>query len=603
MSDPIRILFLCSHNSCRSQMAEGFASARKSKHLDFTSAGTDEPTAINIFAIRAMKEVGVDISGQKSKSLSGLNGKDFDIIITLCSKSAASCPILPGHPRQVNWNLPDPASTRGDEPTVMAVFRKSRDEIKRLVDDFLDRGYVAALAEASQCSNLILDNITDGLIAHDLQRHIFFFNKAAERITGYERSEALNHDCHDVFPGSFCGGKCTFCEAPVLPLTEMQSEIDITTKSGERRRISVSTRVMTTAGGKNAGLLVFFRDVTIERELARRVGKIQKFAGIVGRDETMLQVFDLIRDVAATNMPVLIQGESGTGKELVAAAIHNEGLRAGKPFIAVNCGALPESLLESELFGHVRGAFTGAIRDKMGRFELANGGTIFLDEIGDISPVMQVRLLRVLQEGRFERVGSETTIQVDVRIISATNKNISAELAAGRFRDDLYYRLSVVPISLPPLRARRNDIPLLAEHILGMVLEDIGRHGVTLSHECLNVMMSYDWPGNVRELQNWIRFALVKCKDAVIRPEHLPPASRSTAVSGTAVVHDSGSISSGTPPSDPAGLIVAEKRALTMESVRSALKEATDNKRQAARRLGVSRATLYRFLDKVGPID
>ncbi|MEI6807457.1 MAG: sigma 54-interacting transcriptional regulator [bacterium] len=603
MSDPIRILFLCSHNSASSQMAEGFALARKSKTLEFTSAGTDEPATINTFALRAMKEAGIDISGQKSKSLSNLNNKDFDIVITLCSKSADNCPILPGHPRQVDWNLPDPAGANGNEATVMAVFRKSRDEIKRLVDDLLDRGYIAALAEASQCTNLILDNITDGIIAHDLKRHIFFFNRAAERITGYQRSEILNRDCHEVFPGSFCGGKCTFCDGPVPPLTERQDELDVTTKDGERRRISVSTRVMTSAGGTKAGLLVFFRDVTIERDLARRAGRIQKFAGLVGQDENMLQVFDLIRDVAATNMPVLIQGESGTGKELVAAAIHNEGLRAGKPFIAVNCGALPESLLESELFGHVRGAFTGAIRDKMGRFELADGGTIFLDEIGDISPVMQVRLLRVLQEGRFERVGSEKTIQVDVRIISATNKNISVELASGRFRDDLYYRLSVVPISLPPLRERRNDIPLLAEHILEMVLEDIGRHGVTLSHEGLNVMMSYDWPGNVRELQNWIRFALVKCKDTVIRPEHFPPASRSPALAGTTGAHDHGFGRTGASPSAPASVITSEKQDLTTDSVRSALQNATGNKRQASRLLGVSRATLYRFLDKVGPID
>lgn len=602
MSGSTRVLFLCAQNACRSQMAEGFARAGKRKDVEFVSAGTGEPASIHPLAVRVMKEAGIDISGQKSKSLDSLENRNFDIVVTLCTRSAETCPILPGYPKRVDWNLPDPAATKGDQPAILAEFRKSRDEIHRLVDDLLDRGYLSALLEASSRENLILDNISDGLMAHDLQRRIFFFNRAAEQITGFQCSEVLNRDCHAVFPGNFCGGKCAFCDGTMPALQERKEELDITTKSGETRRIAITTRIMTNPRGIKAGVLVFFRDLTVERDLARRVGKIQQFAGIVGRDEKMLQVFDLIRDVAATNMPVLIQGESGTGKELVAAAIHNEGLRAGKPFIAVNCGALPESLLESELFGHVRGAFTGAIRDKKGRFELAAGGTIFLDEIGDVSPVMQVRLLRVLQEGKFERVGSEKTVQVDVRIISATNKDISAELASGRFREDLYYRLSVVPVFIPPLRERRTDIPLLAEHILGMILNDIGRQGVTLSAECLDIMLSYDWPGNVRELQNWIRFALVKCKDSIIRPEHLPPLSRLSGAGnqGTASPGESRTVPS---PSKKSVDLPAAKRELSIESVRSSLKTASGNKRQAARLLGISRATFYRFLDKVGPID
>ena len=288
-------------------------------------------------------------------------------------------------------------------------------------------------------------------------------------------------------------------------------------------------------------------------------------------------MFELIRQVAGTNVPVLIHGESGTGKELVAAAIHNQSPRANKLFVPVNCGALPEGLIETELFGHVKGAFTGAVRDKKGRFELADGGTIFLDEIGDISPAIQVKLLRVLQESTFERVGSEETIKVDVRIISATNKDLSSEIAEGRFREDLYYRLNVVPIQLPPLRDRRNDISLLAQHVLQKILTDTGRKDVRISPEALDIIMSYDWPGNVRELQNWMQFALVKCRGNLIRPEHLPPNRNKTHIAVDEIV---------------------KRRKLDMATVHEALERTNGNKVEAARLLGVSRATLYRFMDR-----
>jgi len=576
-------------------MAEAFARARNQPGINITSAGTDEPSRVNPAAIAVMKEAGIDISAYKSKSLSSVNSERFDIVITLCSRSAGICPVLPGYPERIDWNLTDPASAKGNDEAILNAFRQSRDEIRRLVDDFYDLGYLSALASAGQCANMILDNISDGIIAHDLNRRIFFFNSAAEQITGYQRSEAMNRDCHTVFPGNFCGGKCQFCDPGVNTAKELRYELDITTKNGERRRVAITARHMHDAQQRNIGILVAFRDLTLQRSLERRIGKAAQFAGMIGRDESMLSVFDLIHDVAETNMPVLIQGESGTGKELVAAAIHSEGLRANKPFIAVNCGALPESLLESELFGHVRGAFTGALRDKKGRFELADGGTIFLDEIGDVSPVMQVKLLRVLQEGKFERVGSEITVQVDVRIISATNKNIAREMASGKFREDLYYRLNVVPIFLPPLRNRRGDIPILAEHILNAILADIGKKDISLSQETLSAMMSYDWPGNVRELQNWIRFALVKCKGKPILPEHLPPSAVSVAASQQS---NQGVVSSaqGERPSFRNGQI-------DLDSVRAALSQAHGNKRKAATLLGISRATLYRFLDKVGPID
>jgi DNA-binding NtrC family response regulator len=258
----------------------------------------------------------------------------------------------------------------------------------------------------------------------------------------------------------------------------------------------------------------------------------------------------------------------------VARAIHQEGWRARGPFIAVNCGALPQGTLESELFGHVKGAFTGAIRDKKGRFALADGGTIFLDEVGELPLSTQVKLLRVLQEGTFEPVGSEKTVRVQVRVISATNRDLKEMVARGEFREDLYYRLCVVPIYLPPLRERRNDIPLLAEHFLCRYAAEEGRPGVRLSPEALAALMDYDWPGNVRQLKNAIRFALVKCAGEMIGPEHLP-----------------GEITREHPT-----VARRSRPRLTRERIEQALAAAGGNKARAAKLLGIGRATLYRYL-------
>ncbi len=558
-------------------MAEAFALARSEQDVEITSAGLDI-APLHPMAIKVMAEVGIDLSGAKTKRLDDIPDQDFDIVITLCRNAADHMPVLPGFPLTVHWNLNPPGEVMGKEDLVLRAFRQGRDELKRLVDDFFDKGYLAAMRFARECEGMLLDNVSDGILAHDLSRRIFHFNKAAEEITGYKREEIIGMDCHTVFPGRLCGGKCLFCEGPVPtgPGT-VKREIDISTKLGERRTVDTTLRMMSDVDGRDVGVLLSFHDVTRERALARRVGEINQFSGIIGHDEKMLEIYDLIRDLADTDVPVLIQGESGTGKELVAAAIHNEGHRGNKLFVPINCGALPESLLESELFGHVKGAFTGAIRDKKGRFELADGGTIFLDEIGDISTAMQVKLMRVLQEGTFERVGSETTLKVSVRVISATNKDLQEEITERRFRDDLYYRLSVVPLWLPPLRDRRNDIPLLAEHILKLALKNRKQGDVVISSSAMDALLSYSWPGNVRELQNWLQFALVKCKGGEILPEHFPPM-RATA----------SSLSSG-----------RRRRKLDLSLVREAIRATDGNKLEAAKRLGVSRATLYRFFEDV----
>jgi len=583
----IRLLLLAGSNACRGLMAEGFVRSRPleniadgvDKGIDVVTIGS-QPGEADPLAVRVMGESGIDISGLEVHPIEAAYSRESDVVISLCDQADESCPMLAGNPERVNWNLRNATEEPADEAARLQALRELRDLIGQLVQDLFARGYLAALVLSKRRSDLILNNMSEGIIAHDLKRRILYFNRAAEVITEYPRTEVIGRDCLEAFSSGFCEGKGAFCEGEVPGPRALKRTLEITTKSGERRRIEALAQTMVNAHGKPEGVLVLFHDLTREHELARRLGKIEQFSGIIGRDSKMLELFDLIHDVADSNASVLIQGESGTGKELAAAAIHRESSRANRLFVPVNCGALPESLLESELFGHVRGAFTGAIRDKKGRFELADGGTVFLDEIGDISPAMQVKLLRVLQDGTFERVGSEKTVKVNVRVISATNKDLAREIAAGRFREDLYYRLAVVPLTLPPLRDRRADVPLLAEHILKRFLEDDKREGVRFASEALDILLSYDWPGNIRELQNWIQFALVKCKGQVLRPEHLPLRLTQGARGG-----------------EPQLLRKRRKHKLDAASVREALAKTGNNRVQAAQLLGVSRATLYRFLE------
>ncbi len=353
---------------------------------------------------------------------------------------------------------------------------------------------------------------------------------------------------------------------------------------GDYRNLESSFRKITFAGEEL--WCVISADVTELTRLRRSVSAQRGIAGMVGRDPQMLELSASILELAGEDVPVLILGESGTGKELVASAIHRAGPRAAKNFVAINCGAMPDTLLETELFGHVKGAFTGAIRDKKGRFELADGGSIFLDEVGDLSLAMQVKLLRVLQEGTFEKVGDEKTCTVDVRVISATNKDLRREVAAKRFRDDLFYRLSVVPLTIPPLRERLTDIPLLAAHILAEEARRSDRRHdparpprkVTLARETLAVLIAHRWPGNIRELQNVLRFALIKCKGNVLQPGHLPPSLAGLA--------------------DERCRVLGRKPKISEEAAIAALQQAGGHPGEAARSLGVSRATLYRHLPK-----
>ncbi len=421
----------------------------------------------------------------------------------------------------------------------------------------------------------ILENLRDGVIAHDMQRRIFYFNRKAEKITGYSREEVLARDCHDAFGEPFCGAKCNFCNQIPTLKDKTEYTINITTKGGESRRIEMFATMMVDRQNKPLGILATFRDITEILELKIKVRDIYSFANIVGRNSKMLDVFRQIRELVDYDFPVHIYGETGTGKELVAMAIHNESHRSGAPFAPINCGALPDGLIESELFGHVKGSFSGAIRDKKGRFELADGGTIFLDEVAELPKHLQVKLLRFLQEGTIEKVGSEKTLSLNTRVISATNKDLKEEIRKGNFREDLYYRLNVIPINIPAVRDRKTDIPLLVDHFL--LQESVpGKTGqLSFSHEAMAMMMEYKWPGNVREIQNAVQFSIVKSTGSVILPSDLPIELKNIQ----APVYRRG-------PS----------LKLDADVVRAALRKAGGNKSKAARLLGVGRATLYRFL-------
>ncbi len=432
----------------------------------------------------------------------------------------------------------------------------------------------------------VLDNIEEGVIVHDHQRKIFLMNKAAEKITGWSREQAIGEDCREVFPpDGICGAKCRFAPAGVKGADDHpEHEVAFVTKSGEQKKIHMSIHNLPQGATGESGVLAVLRDITEVSQLRWQIKEKYSFRGMVGRSRAMRDVFETIKQVTTSDYPVLITGESGTGKELVARAIHAESRRSGGPFVPINCGALPLNILESELFGHVRGAFTGAIRDKKGRFEIADGGTLFLDEVGELDPAFQVKLLRVLQEMRFEPVGGEREVEVDVRIISATNRDLKSMLETGEFRQDLFYRLCVVPLALPPLRDRGADLPLLAEQVLESVRKESGKQIESISTEAMDLLMAHPWPGNVRELINALQFASVRCDGKVIEAKHLPPELRD------------GKMESRFFATEHPSFVRSVRGKLTKLDVARALEESGGNKVKAAKLLHVGRATLYRFL-------
>jgi PAS domain S-box-containing protein len=470
----------------------------------------------------------------------------------------------------------------GDIAGAVMTFRDVA-EMGRLVRELRERDY-DLLSEKGKRED-ILNSITDGVFTIDADWRITSFNRAAERITGYPTDEALGAYCDRLLKGSVCEGSCPMRRTIETGQPTYNIEVTIQRKDGLSKPISVNTALLYDHDGIPIGAVETFRDLSKIRQLEEELDRRYRFDTILGKSKPMQELYELLENVVESDATVLIQGESGTGKELVARALHHNGARRGKPFIAVNCSALAENLLESELFGHERGAFTGAVRQKPGRFELANGGTLFLDEIGDMSPTLQVKLLRVLDEQVFERVGGTKPLQVDVRIIAATNKDLPGEVKKGHFREDLYYRLNVVSVRLPPLRQRFDDIPMLTDHFIAHFSRKLNRPISSLSPESMRLLMDYSWPGNIRELENAIEQALVLCRGSEIEARHLPGAlqANSEAREGEQGISEQ----------DPLGQ--GEKQVLLR-----VLQEVNGSRTLAAKRLGISKATLWRKLNKHG---
>lgn len=377
-------------------------------------------------------------------------------------------------------------------------------------------------AAGASPQTIILDSISEGVftVGHDWR--ITCFNRAAEKITGIPRSRAVGNPCKSIFRANICERECCLKQTLETGVPIAGKRVTILDARGNRKTISISTAILRDEAGRIVGGVETFRDLTGMEYLRKQIRRDFRFEDIISASPRMHELFALLPDVAESPSTVLIEGETGTGKELVARAIHNHSLRRERPFVAVNCGALPDTLLESELFGYKAGAFTDARRDKPGRFAAAEGGTIFLDEIGDVSPALQVRLLRVLQERVYEPLGSVQPVRANVRVIAATNKKLEELVRKGQFREDLYYRINVVKIEIPPLRERMEDIPLLVEHFVDRLNSLQGKEVEGIADEALHCLMAHPFPGNVRELENVIERAFVVCHAGVIERGHLP---------------------------------------------------------------------------------
>ncbi len=371
-------------------------------------------------------------------------------------------------------------------------------------------------------TQIILDSIADGVFTVDSEWKITSLNRAAEKITGIDKDEALGRYCWEVFRASICEQRCSLRHTMETGHPIVNQSIFIVNSEGERIPISISTAILKDEQGHVIGGVETFRDLSVVEELRKELSGRHSFLDIISKNKEMQRLFGILEQISESDATVLLEGESGTGKELFAKAIHSLSPRKKSPMVTINCGSLPDTLLESELFGYKAGAFTDAKRDKPGRLALAKKGTVFLDEIGDISPALQVRLLRVLQDRVYEPLGSIASEKADVRIVVATNRNLESLVKDGTFREDLYYRINVVKLVLPPLRKRKEDIPLLAEHFLRKFSRLSGKEIQGLSPEVFPLLMSHDFPGNIRELENMIEYATVVCKNHWIGIEHLP---------------------------------------------------------------------------------
>jgi len=447
-------------------------------------------------------------------------------------------------------------------------------------------------------AGLLLESMADGVFTLDDKGRITSWNPAMERISGYTAQEAMGKSCMLLnFTSCFsksCPTGINECGIHAHGFVVDYRECFLRHKDGHDIPVVKSARLVRDEDNLVKGVVETVTDLTeLEKarrkaeEANRRLGEIHKFDNIIGKGHAMQQVFSAIRAAASSQATILLQGKSGTGKELVAGAIHYNSDRCNMPFVAVSCTALPESLLESELFGHVKGAFTGAVRDRAGRFEEADGGTIFLDAIGEISPFIQVKLLRVLQEREIERVGESKKRKIDIRIIAATNKDLFDLVNNGNFREDLYYRLKVFPINIPPLRKRKEDIPILISHFIDIQNKKTGKQISGVSQSTMRILMDYTWPGNVRELENAIEHAFVLCNAGHMDVFDLPVEIRQfeyqpVPLKAPYLVRDS----------------TSSRKKLSREILLEVLHECNWNKAEVGRRVGLSRTAIWKYMKK-----
>jgi len=419
----------------------------------------------------------------------------------------------------------------------------------------------------------ILDSIDCGVFTTDLDYRISTFNRAASLITGFSKEEAIGTYCYEIFRTSICQKNCTLKKTFSTGRSIEGLKLDVLDRHGRIVPVIISTNLLRDENGKVIGGIETFRDIRIIEELRREVSKKYRYQDIYSKNHKILEIFNILPDIADSDANVLIQGPSGSGKEVFARAIHNTGKRSEGPFVAINCGALPDTLLESELFGYEKGAFTDARKAKPGRFILANGGTLFLDEIGDTSPALQVKLLRAVQERTIEPLGSVNPVSVDVRIIAASNRDLRSLVEEGCFRDDLFYRLNVVKIGLPPLCERREDIPFLIDTFIERFNSVMEKRIEGITADALSILINHDYPGNIRELENIIEHAFVMSKGKFIDVIHLPEEMSRGPVRARAGLKE-----------------------IEMDAIRNALKMFNGNRSKAADYLNIHRTTLWRKL-------
>ncbi len=431
-------------------------------------------------------------------------------------------------------------------------------------------------------TDVILDNINEGVFTVDENMMITYFNKAAEKITGIKKEEALGQFCFEVMRSNICEKNCALKCSLQTGKNVIDQRVNVLSEDGREFFISISTSPLKDKNGKFIGGVETFLDLTPIEELKKELTKSYTFEDIISKNHQMINIFETMPIIARSDSTVLIQGDSGSGKELFARAIHSLSNRKKRSFVAVNCGALPDTLIESELFGYVKGAFTDAKKDKPGRFALAKGGSIFLDEVESLPLSTQVKLLRVLQEKEFEPLGATEPVKADVRVIAATKDDLTKLIKKEKFRDDLYYRLNVVKIELPPLIKRRDDIPLLINHFIEKFNKRMGKTIEDVSKNVLNILMEYDYPGNVRELENIIEHACVMCQTTRIRTVHLPPE----------LVHNKESLVAEENEKHP------PLQSFEKQLIQDTLEKHNGNKILAAGELGLHRSTLWRKMKK-----